>query len=160
MTGNAVELLQVTKSFGTHVAVDQLDLTVPEGTVYGFIGPNGSGKTTTLRMILRIFYPDHGSVRVLGEDRPLYPVYLALVKTVPEGLLSGMTVDASIIVDSRTDVLRLPRAVAQARADGTAQLRVWTGGRVETRTAQVGLRGDVYVEILEGLREGEEVLAE
>ena len=44
------------------------DLAVPEGTVYGFIGPNGSGKTTTLRMILRIFFPDRGVVRVLGLD--------------------------------------------------------------------------------------------
>ena len=66
---NAVELTQVTKRFGNHVAVDQLDLVVPTGTVYGFIGPNGSGKTTTLRMILRIFYPDEGRVCVLGENR-------------------------------------------------------------------------------------------
>ncbi|HEY2881588.1 MAG TPA: ATP-binding cassette domain-containing protein [Pirellulales bacterium] len=65
---NAVELHGVTKTFGRHMAVDRLDLTVPEGTVYGFIGPNGSGKTTTLRMILRIFYPDAGTVRVLGVD--------------------------------------------------------------------------------------------
>src|SRR5262245_55461595 len=63
---NAVELENVTKSFGNHLAVDALNLIVPEGTVYGFIGPNGSGKTTTLRMILRIFYPDQGLVRVLG----------------------------------------------------------------------------------------------
>ena len=66
---DAVELKQVTKRFGPHVAVDHLDLVVPEGTVYGFIGPNGSGKTTTLRMILKIFHPDEGSVRVLGSDR-------------------------------------------------------------------------------------------
>jgi len=65
---NAVELSQVTKRFGDHTAVDRLDLTVPEGAVYGFIGPNGSGKTTTLRMILRIFYPDEGRVCVLGRD--------------------------------------------------------------------------------------------
>jgi ABC-2 type transport system ATP-binding protein len=65
---NAVELHGVTKTFGKHLAVDRLDLNVPEGTVYGFIGPNGSGKTTTLRMILRIFYPDSGTVRVLGVD--------------------------------------------------------------------------------------------
>jgi ABC-2 type transport system ATP-binding protein len=65
---NAVELSQVTKRFGSHVAVDHLDLVVPEGSVYGFIGPNGSGKTTTLRMILRIFYPDEGHVCVLGRD--------------------------------------------------------------------------------------------
>ncbi len=66
---NAVELRQVTKRFGNHVAVDRLDLEVPAGVVYGFIGPNGSGKTTTLRMILRILYPDEGQISVLGRDR-------------------------------------------------------------------------------------------
>jgi ABC-2 type transport system ATP-binding protein len=65
---NAVELEGVTKRFGRHVAVDRLDLAVPEGAVYGFIGPNGSGKTTTLRMILRIFYPESGRVAVLGRS--------------------------------------------------------------------------------------------
>jgi ABC-2 type transport system ATP-binding protein len=66
---NAVELEGVTKRFGDHVAVDRLDLVVPEGTIYGFIGPNGSGKTTTLRMILRILYPESGRITVLGGDR-------------------------------------------------------------------------------------------
>lgn len=64
---NAIELTEVTKRFGNHTAVDSLNLSVPEGAIYGFIGPNGSGKTTTLRMILRIFQPDQGTVRVLGE---------------------------------------------------------------------------------------------
>ena len=63
---NAIELRGVTKRFGKQTAVDSLDLQVPEGAIYGFIGPNGSGKTTTLRMILRIFQPDEGSVTVLG----------------------------------------------------------------------------------------------
>ena len=64
---NAIELSHVTKRFGTQTAVDRIDLAVPEGSIYGFIGPNGSGKTTTLRMILRIFQPDEGTVRVLGQ---------------------------------------------------------------------------------------------
>lgn len=64
----AIELIDVTKRFGAHTAVDQLSLSVPEGSIYGFIGPNGSGKTTTLRMILRIFQADQGVVRVLGSD--------------------------------------------------------------------------------------------
>ena len=63
---DAIELLQVTKCFGKQAAVDGLDLKVPTGSIYGFIGPNGSGKTTTLRMILRIYQPDSGIVRVLG----------------------------------------------------------------------------------------------
>lgn len=65
---NAVELSTVTKRFGKQTAVDSLDLVVPEGSIYGFIGPNGSGKTTTLRMILRIIQPDRGVVRVLGSS--------------------------------------------------------------------------------------------
>lgn len=65
---HAVELAGVTKRFGAVTAVDNLDLAVPEGSIYGFIGPNGSGKTTTLRLMLRIFYPDAGRVAVLGAD--------------------------------------------------------------------------------------------
>ena len=66
---NSVELVGVTKTFGSKLAVDRLDLAVPEGAVYGFVGPNGSGKTTTLRLMLRIFQPDAGRVIVLGSDR-------------------------------------------------------------------------------------------
>ena len=66
---NAIELSRVTKRFGAKTAVDSIDLSVPEGSIYGFIGPNGSGKTTTLRMILRIFQPDEGTVSVLGQMR-------------------------------------------------------------------------------------------
>ncbi|UCG88931.1 MAG: ATP-binding cassette domain-containing protein [Gemmatimonadota bacterium] len=66
---NAVEIDCVTKTFGKAVvAVDDLSLAVPAGTVYGFIGPNGSGKTTTLRMIMNILYPDRGSIRVFGAE--------------------------------------------------------------------------------------------
>jgi ABC-2 type transport system ATP-binding protein len=64
---NTVEIQNVTKTFGKHTAVDNLSLTVPQGSVYGFIGPNGSGKTTTLRMIMNILYPDSGLIQVFGE---------------------------------------------------------------------------------------------
>src|SRR5438270_620003 len=63
----AVQIHQVTKTFGKHFAVDDLSLEVPTGSVYGFIGPNGSGKTTTLRMIMHILHPDRGEITVLGE---------------------------------------------------------------------------------------------
>ena len=65
---SAVELEQVTKTFGRTVAVDDLSLTVPPGSIYGFIGPNGSGKTTTLRVIMDVFHPDRGIVRVFGRE--------------------------------------------------------------------------------------------
>jgi ABC-2 type transport system ATP-binding protein len=64
----AVEIAHVTKAFQSVTAVDRLSLLVPEGSVYGFIGPNGSGKTTTMRMIANILYPDSGSIRVFGQE--------------------------------------------------------------------------------------------
>jgi ABC-2 type transport system ATP-binding protein len=63
----AVRLEVVTKTYGAHTAVDGLSLAVPRGAIFGFIGPNGSGKTTTLRMILHILYPDKGRIEVLGS---------------------------------------------------------------------------------------------
>ena len=66
---HAVQIENVTKRFGPFTAVDDLSLNVPKGSIYGFIGPNGSGKTTTMRMIMRILHPDAGHIRVLGEER-------------------------------------------------------------------------------------------
>src|SRR6202161_939124 len=61
----------LTKRFrGGQLAVDHVDLAVPRGSVYGFLGPNGSGKTTTIRMLLGLAFPTSGSARVLGVDIP------------------------------------------------------------------------------------------
>ena len=107
VSGSAIELRGVTKTFGSFKAVDALDLTIPRGALYGFIGPNGAGKTTTIRMIMSILFPDSGEVRVLGlqsaldakdrigylpEERGLYRKmkvaaylsYIARLKGVPE----------------------------------------------------------------------------
>jgi ABC-2 type transport system ATP-binding protein len=53
---------------GGQLAVDNIDLAVPPGSVYGFLGPNGSGKTTTIRMLLGLVYPTDGHFRLLGRD--------------------------------------------------------------------------------------------
>ncbi|MGV9280295.1 ABC transporter ATP-binding protein [Streptomyces sp. NPDC003730] len=55
---------------GGQLAVDGLDLTVPAGSVFGFLGPNGSGKTTTIRMLMGLIEPTSGSARVLGQPMP------------------------------------------------------------------------------------------
>lgn len=65
---SVVEIENVTKTFGDVRAVDKLSLNVPQGSIYGFIGPNGSGKTTTLRMVMNIFYADSGTIRVFGRE--------------------------------------------------------------------------------------------
>ena len=66
--GYAVRLTGVTKRFGKHTAVDRLDFEVPRGVICGLLGPNGSGKTTTIRMIMGILHPDDGTVSLFGAD--------------------------------------------------------------------------------------------
>ena len=106
-TSTAIELHDVTKTFGSLTAVNRLDLTIPRGALYGFIGPNGAGKTTAIRMIMSILLPDSGDLRVLGlpsaleakdrigylpEERGLYRkmkvapylMFIAKLKGVPE----------------------------------------------------------------------------
>jgi ABC-2 type transport system ATP-binding protein len=90
----AVEIAAVSKTFGAVTAVNDLSLSVPEGAIYGFIGPNGSGKTTTMRMIVNIFHPDSGEIGVFGE--PMTPARTGLIGYLPEerGLYKNMTLKA------------------------------------------------------------------
>lgn len=95
----------------------------------------------------------------LEGDRPLYATYIE-VSDLPDGLAPGMSVDASVIIAKVEDALRLPRALVKAGSGGTATVEVWTNGQREKRSVKVGLRGDTYVEIVEGLQAGEEVVGE
>jgi ABC-2 type transport system ATP-binding protein len=64
----AVETKALSRSFGRQRAVDGIDLAVPEGAVYGFLGQNGAGKTTTIRMLLGLLRPTGGAARLFGRD--------------------------------------------------------------------------------------------
>ena len=67
----ALEINGLTKRFGDKAVVDDISFTVNEGEVFGFLGPNGSGKTTTIRVVLDILKPDAGTIRLLdGLNRP------------------------------------------------------------------------------------------
>jgi len=105
MIDRAIHLQGIAKSFGDQTAVEDLDLSVPSGSIYGLLGPNGAGKTTTLRIILDIIGPDRGRVEVLGsqvddavrsrvgylpEERGLYPRMRVLDHLVFLGALKGM----------------------------------------------------------------------
>jgi ABC-2 type transport system ATP-binding protein len=68
MSEYAVEASELTKRFARFTAVDHLSFAVPAGTIFGFLGPNGSGKTTTIRMFLGLMRPTSGNARILGFD--------------------------------------------------------------------------------------------
>ena len=103
---DAVVVDRVRKRFGDFVAVNDISLRVPRGSIYGFLGPNGAGKTTTIRMMMSIFYPDSGSINILGqpnsehikdklgylpEEKGLYKNMKALDHVAYFGRLKGMT---------------------------------------------------------------------
>jgi ABC-type multidrug transport system ATPase subunit len=67
---SAIETHGLTKRFGSQTAVNAVDLSVPTGSVFGFLGPNGSGKTTTIRMLLGLATATSGSISVLGDEMP------------------------------------------------------------------------------------------
>jgi ABC-2 type transport system ATP-binding protein len=130
---SAVQLEEVSKQFGAVRAVDGLSLTVPRGSIYGFIGPNGSGKTTTLRMILHILHADAGRIEVLGEtgtraanDRIGY---------LPEerGLYRKMTVQRVLTYYAGLKGMRARDArVESMRWLERLGLAEWAGKKVET----------------------------
>jgi len=70
LAGLAITSAGLSKRFGSQLAVDGVDLEVPRGSVYGFLGPNGSGKTTTIRMLLGLIYPTSGRHELLGTPMP------------------------------------------------------------------------------------------
>ena len=68
MSNYAIDVKGLTKRFGKKVAVDHVDIAIPEGEVWGFLGPNGSGKTTTIRMLCGLLHADEGQGTCLGLD--------------------------------------------------------------------------------------------
>lgn len=62
-----IKVIDVCKTFGTHAALDKVNIDVPEGCIYGLLGPNGAGKTTLIRIINQILAPDTGEVLFNGQ---------------------------------------------------------------------------------------------
>lgn len=64
---NVLTIQSLSKSFGKQKIIDELNMSVPEGSVFGFIGKNGAGKTTTMKMVLGLLQPDSGNIHVCNE---------------------------------------------------------------------------------------------
>ena len=92
----AVVTRGLTKCYGGRPVVHALDLRIPTGCVYGFLGRNGAGKSTTIRMLTGLVRPDFGEAELLGENvAELSPAVRARVAYIAEGhpLYGGMTID-------------------------------------------------------------------
>ncbi|HBL47903.1 MAG TPA: multidrug ABC transporter ATP-binding protein, partial [Planctomycetaceae bacterium] len=90
-----IETRNLTKRYGDLIAVNNINLSLGEGDVYGFIGPNGSGKTTTMRMIATLLSPDYGEAYVCGKSIYTHPEEIRrLVGFMPDffGVYDDMTV--------------------------------------------------------------------
>jgi ABC-2 type transport system ATP-binding protein len=70
VNNDAIRIENLSYRAGRHFAIRDMALTVPRGSVYGFLGPNGSGKTTTIRLLLGMLPAEHGTITVLGHDMP------------------------------------------------------------------------------------------
>jgi ABC-2 type transport system ATP-binding protein len=117
----------LTKRFGRQTAVDGIDLAVPRGAVYGFLGPNGSGKTTTIRMLLGLVRPTAGSHELLGAPMPA-----GAGRVLPR---VGSLVEGPAFHPYLSDAANLARLDA---ADRTANPRT-ARARVTTALERVGL---------------------
>ncbi len=137
---DAVEIRGVTKSFGAQAAVRDLSLDVPQGSIYGFIGPNGSGKTTTLRMIAGFEQPTDGEIFLDGKPIAGIPPFKRNVNTVFQhyALFPHMDVAQNVGyglrqrgVKKAEEQRRVAEALELVRLTGYGKRRTWemSGGQ-------------------------------
>ena len=108
---------EVSKSYGDHIALNNISLEIPENSIYGLLGPNGAGKTSLIRIINQITYPDTGEVFFNGEL--LKPEHIALIGYLPEerGLYKSMKVGEQ--------VLYLAQLKGMSKSEAKKRLKYW-----------------------------------
>ena len=138
----AIQMTDLCKSFGQHQAVAHLTLTVQRGEIFGLLGPNGSGKTTTINMISGLSSPTSGAVQVLGYDVARHP---ALVKQhlgcVPQetALFEDLTAEHNL--QYHAALYRVPRRVRKERIEAFLQLvHLYERRRELVRTFSGGMK--------------------
>ena len=155
MTQAALELIEATKSFNGHKAVDALSFSAAPGDILGFLGPNGAGKSTSLRMALGIVEPDKGAARLFGE-----PPNLASLKRVgflPEerGLYRRMTARSVIAYFARLKGMR--QTDANTRADELLE-RHGLGDQIKSHISRLSKGMAQKVQILAALAHNPELI--
>ncbi|CAA9548151.1 MAG: Efflux ABC transporter, ATP-binding protein [uncultured Thermoleophilia bacterium] len=159
----AVETRDLRKRYGSHVALDGVDLGVPEGTIYGFLGPNGSGKTTTMRILLGLLRADAGSARVLGgdawDDGPRLRADVGYLPSAPglHGRMRGRhALEHFSRLDRRPPVLRAEacRALRLSDADLDRPVRAYSRGMRQKLAIVGAVQHDPRLLVLDEPTEG------
>ena len=112
-----IRIENVTKSFGKHIALDNVSLAIPEGSIYGILGPNGAGKTTLLRIINRITAPDNGKVFFGNSEMTQEDVHRIGYMPEERGLYKKMKVGEQAVFFARLK--------GMSKKDATEKLKSW-----------------------------------
>ena len=107
----------ITKRYANHLALSQLDINIPQGSIFGLLGPNGAGKTTFLRIINQIIYADEGTVMI--DNQPLSQDHVEMIGYLPEerGLYKKMKVGEHLLYFARLKGLN--------RVEAIKRIKVW-----------------------------------
>jgi ABC-2 type transport system ATP-binding protein len=115
----AVQCDQITYTFGSHTAVDHLDLRIEPGETFGLLGPNGAGKTTTIRMLVTLLKPMSGLVSVFGVNAAAQPMLVRrMIGYVPQLLSADGTLTGRENVELFARLFDVPRKQRGQRVDG------------------------------------------
>ncbi|MBL7877335.1 MAG: ATP-binding cassette domain-containing protein [Cyclobacteriaceae bacterium] len=114
---NALITRDVTKRYANHTALDHVNITIPEKSIYGLLGPNGAGKTTLIRIINQIINMDEGQVEIFGE--PLQEKHIGMIGYLPEerGLYKKMKVGEQL--------LYLAQLKGLSRKQAMDRIKIW-----------------------------------
>jgi len=164
---NAIDVSGLRKSFGKTVALDGLDLAVAAGEVHGFLGPNGSGKTTTIRVLLGLLRADGGTARLLGGDpwRDAVELHrrLAYVPgdvTLWPTLTGGEVIDLLGRLRGGLDAKRRAELLDRFDLDPTKKARAYSKGNRQKVALVAALASDAELLILDEPTSGLDPLME
>jgi len=164
---SVIQIQNLTKYYGKHLALDSVDLEVEQGEVFGFIGPNGAGKTTTLRILLGLLREDAGEVSLLGGDprrdavaRHRRLAYVPGDVNLWPHLTGGEVIDLLARLRGGFDQLRRDELVKRFELDPTKQCRTYSKGNRQKVALIAALVSDVELFIFDEPTSGLDPLME
>lgn len=148
-----LELINASRSYGSHLAVDDLTLKIEEGEIFGLLGPNGAGKSTTIHMSVGLLAPDSGTVTLIGQGSPTDPRVRQKIGVAPQALslYEEMTAEENLVffgnlcgmnggtLASRVDELLEFAGLTDRRKD---RVKAYSGGMKRRLNIAVALIAD------------------